>query len=221
MAFAGRRLGDLTIARALEMIMPFERQAFFPETTPAEWAPYESWLKPKAIDPETGALLFPIQSYVVRTPRHTILIDTCVGNHKERPTRPPWHQKTDDTYRRALAGLGLAPEAIDYVLCTHLHSDHVGWNTRLESRRWVPTFPNARYVFTKKELEAWERGHPKFTRHPLEDSVLPVIAAGQTERATTSPSTTRSGSSPRPGTPRTTWPSAWRRAASAPSCRAT
>ena len=184
MAWTGRRLGDLTIARAVEMITPFDRQAFFPETTPADWAPHESWLKPHAMDPDTGALLFPIQSYVVRTAHHAILIDTCVGNHKERANRPLWHRKTDDTYMRALGALGLAPEAIDFVLCTHLHSDHVGWNTRLVDGRWVPTFPNARYVFTKKELEAWERGHPKFTRHPLEDSVLPVIAAGQAELVT-------------------------------------
>jgi glyoxylase-like metal-dependent hydrolase (beta-lactamase superfamily II) len=65
-----------------------------------------------------------------------------------------------------------------------MHSDHVGWNTRLVDGRWVPTFPNARYVFTKKELEAWEAGHPKFSRQPLEDSVLPVIAAGQAELVT-------------------------------------
>ena len=181
MAPAGRRLGDLSIARVVEMIMPFDRQAFFPETSPADWVPHESWLKPQAMDPDTGALLFPIQSYVVRSAHHTILIDTCVGNHKERANRPLWHHKTDDTYRRGLGALGLAPEAIDFVLCTHLHSDHVGWNTRLVDGRWVPTFPKARYVFSRKELEAWERGHPKFTRHPLEDSVLPVIAAGQAE----------------------------------------
>jgi glyoxylase-like metal-dependent hydrolase (beta-lactamase superfamily II) len=177
----GRQLGGLTLARAVEMVMPFDRQGFFPETTPDQWAPYEGWLKPKAMDPATRAMLFTVQSYVVRTSHHTILIDSCVGNHKERANRPLWHRKTDDAYLRALAALGLAPEDIDYVLCTHLHADHVGWNTRLEGGRWVPTFPNARYVFTRKELEAWQGGHPKFTRHPLEDSVLPVIAAGKAD----------------------------------------
>ena len=88
MAFAGRQIGDLTIARALEIIAvrPLD---VFPETTPAEWAPYESWLKPKAMDAATGALLFPVQSYLVRTAHHTILIDSCVGNHKQRRTAPP------------------------------------------------------------------------------------------------------------------------------------
>jgi glyoxylase-like metal-dependent hydrolase (beta-lactamase superfamily II) len=180
----GRQLGDLTIARAVEMVMPFDPLVFFPETTAADWAPHVSWLKPRAMDRESGALLFPVQSYLVRTSHHTILIDSCVGNHKERPTRPLWHHKTDDTYMQALRALGVAPDDIDFVMCTHLHSDHVGWNTRLEGGRWVPTFPNARYVFTRKELEAWERGHAKFSRQPLEDSVLPVIAAGRAELVT-------------------------------------
>jgi glyoxylase-like metal-dependent hydrolase (beta-lactamase superfamily II) len=161
------------------MVMPFDRRAFFPETTAADWAPHESWLKPSAMDPESGALLFPVQSYVVRSRHHTILIDACVGNHKERPNRPLWHQKSDDAYLRALGTIGVAPDQIDYVMCTHLHADHVGWNTRLVDGRWVPTFPNARYVFSRKELEAWEGGHPKVSRQPLEDSVLPVIAAGR------------------------------------------
>jgi hypothetical protein len=75
------------------MITPFDRQAFIPETTPADWAPHESSLKPHAMD---GALLFPIQSHVVRTAHHTILIDTCVGNDQQRPNRPAWHMKSDD-----------------------------------------------------------------------------------------------------------------------------
>jgi glyoxylase-like metal-dependent hydrolase (beta-lactamase superfamily II) len=184
MAFAGRQIGDLTIARALEIITPFDPAAFFPETTPADWAPHESWLKPKAMDAATGALLFPVQSYLVRTAHHTILIDSCVGNDKQRPNRPAWHMKSDDTYMQALHALGVALEDIDFVMCTHMHSDHVGWNTRLVDGRWAPTFPNARYLFTRKELEAWQQGHPKFPRFPLEDSVLPVIAAGQAELVT-------------------------------------
>jgi len=181
MTMQGRRLGDLTLARAVELVTPFDPLVFFPETTPADWAPHESWLKPNAMDPETGALLFPMQSYLVRTSHHTILIDSCVGNHKEPPHRPAWHRKTDDSYMRALAALGVAPEDIDFVMCTHMHADHVGWNTRLEDGRWVPTFPNARFVFSRKELEAWQSGHEKFSRQPLEDSVLPVIAARRAE----------------------------------------
>ena len=81
-----------------------------------------------------------------------------------------------------MAAHGLDPADIDFVLCTHLHSDHVGWNTRLESGRWVPTFPNARYVFSKQEVELWrDVGHEKFSRTPYEDSVLPIIEAGRAE----------------------------------------
>ncbi len=177
-----RQIGNLRIMRAIEMIMPFNRQTFFPETTDAQWAPYRHWLEPNALDPATDELQFPMQSYVVRTSHHTILIDSCIGNDKERPNRPPWHYKSDDTYMRALAALEIAPEDIDFVMCTHLHTDHIGWNTKLENGRWVPTFPNARYVFSEKELAAWrDVGHEKFARTPYEDSVLPIVEAGRAE----------------------------------------
>ena len=181
MSKAGSRLiGDLQIARTVEMIMPFPALQFFPETTAADWAPHQHWLQPSAMDAE-GNLLFPMQSYIVRTAHHTILIDSCVGNDKDRPTRPAWHMKSDQTYIQALAAQGLSVADIDFVMCTHLHTDHIGWNTRLVDGRWVPTFPNARYIFTRKEFEAWDSGHEKFSRQPYEDSVLPVVAAGQAE----------------------------------------
>jgi glyoxylase-like metal-dependent hydrolase (beta-lactamase superfamily II) len=133
------------------------------------------------LDPVTDELQFPMQSYVVRTSHHTILIDSCVGNDKERPNRPSWHMKTDDAYMRALAALEIAPEDIDFVMCTHLHTDHIGWNTRLEDGRWVPTFPNARYIFSERELVAWrDVGHEKFSRTP----VLPIVEAGRAELVT-------------------------------------
>ena len=175
-----RQLGSLQITRALEMVMPFDRQAFFPEQSEADWAPHRHWLEPNAMDPQTGDLQFPVQSYVVKTSHHTILIDTCVGNHKARPNRPAWHMKSDGDYMEALSTAGLSVDDIDYVMCTHLHSDHIGWNTRLQDGRWVPTFPNARYVFSDKELAAWrDVGHDKFARTPYEDSVLPIEEAGR------------------------------------------
>jgi len=179
------QIGDLRIMRALEMIMPFSRQTFFPQTAESDWAPHRPWLEPQALDPVTDELQFPMQSYVVRTSHHTILIDSCVGNDKERPNRPRWHLKTDDTYMRALAALGIAAEDIDFVMCTHLHTDHIGWNTRLEDGRWVPTFPNARHIFSERELVAWrDVGHEKFSRTPYEDSVLPIVEAGRAELVT-------------------------------------
>ncbi len=87
--------------------------------------------------------------------------------------------KTDTTYMDALARAGVGVEQVDFVMCTHLHPDHVGWNTRLLDGRWVPTFPNARYVFSKKELAHWEARHAEAEIPYMTDSVLPVVAAGQ------------------------------------------
>jgi glyoxylase-like metal-dependent hydrolase (beta-lactamase superfamily II) len=89
--------------------------------------------------------------------------------------------KTDDTYARALAAAGISFGDIDYVMCTHLHVDHVGWNTRLDNGRWVPTFPKARYVFGKTEFDYWTETHAKTPVPPFADSVLPVVEARQAE----------------------------------------
>jgi glyoxylase-like metal-dependent hydrolase (beta-lactamase superfamily II) len=110
-----------------------------------------------------------------------VLIDSCVGNDKPRPTRPAWNMRTDDSYMRALAGAGFRVEDIDTVMCTHLHVDHVGWNTRLENGRWVPTFPNARYLFGAKEYEFWLGRHTQEAIPPFEDSVLPIVEAGRSD----------------------------------------
>lgn len=182
MATSGRRIGQLTLTRAVEMQMAFDPFTFFPETTSADWAPHLHWLQPAAMSPSDGQLLLPCQSYVVRTSHHTILIDSCIGNHKERPHRSSWHQKTDSQYLTALAAHGLHTNDIDYVMCTHMHGDHVGWNTQLKDGRWVPTFPNAKYIFSQHELDIWQAsGSPKHTMQPIQDSVLPVIAAGQAQ----------------------------------------
>jgi glyoxylase-like metal-dependent hydrolase (beta-lactamase superfamily II) len=140
---------------------------------------------PRFIDPATGLLIMSFHSLVVRTPRGTLLVDACVGNHKDRPLIPEWHQQ-EFPYLQRLAGAGLTPADIDFVCCTHLHGDHVGWNTRLEDGRWVPTFPNARYLFAAGEVEYWETYHRvdpgnPFIR-PWTDSVLPVIEAGRVDR---------------------------------------
>jgi glyoxylase-like metal-dependent hydrolase (beta-lactamase superfamily II) len=178
----GRELGSLTIGRALEMVMPFSRGDFFPGTTLSDWDPHRSWLEPHALNPATDEVLFAMQSYVVQTSHHTILIDSCVGNNKERPHREMWHRRQSPAYLDSLAALGLGPGDVDFVMCTHLHTDHVGWNTRLDNGRWVPTFPNARYIFSRQEYEAWDSNcDPKFTRTHFEDSVLPIVQAGRAE----------------------------------------
>ena len=173
-------VGDFRVDRILEQELPgFDPFEFFPTLTRETLDEHRHWLEPSALDPATGQLIFPMQSYLVRTGRHTILIDSCIGNHKPRTTRPNWHMKTDTTYMDALARAGVGVEQVDFVMCTHLHPDHVGWNTRLLDGRWVPTFPNARYVFSRKELAHWEARHAEAEIPYMTDSVLPVVAAGQ------------------------------------------
>ena len=110
------------------------------------------WLVPHHYSPEHDRLVTSVHSWLVRTDRHTILLDCCGGNHKERPGLARFHQR-DTPYLARLREAGAAPEEIDIVLCTHLHADHVGWNTMLRDGRWVPTFPNAIYLFSRNENE--------------------------------------------------------------------
>ena len=170
-------VGDLTIHRIVEMVSAFRPALeFIPNLSPERLAENRDWLRPDALD-EQDRIILCFQSYVVRTPHHTILIDSCIGNDKERPQRPSWHRKDDSTWMQALAAAGVGVADIDIVMCTHLHADHVGWNTRLEDGRWVPTFPNARYVFSEKELAFWTAKHAENPIACIEDSVLPIVAA--------------------------------------------
>ena len=174
--------GDLTIHRLVEQEGAFfPALELFPELTPERLAENRAWMKQAGALDDNDTLILCIQSYIVRTPHHTILIDSCIGNDKQRPGRPRFHMKTDETYMRALKATGFSVEDIDYVMCTHLHVDHVGWNTRLENGRWVPTFPKARYVFDKGEYDYWHEQNAKAEVHPFADSVLPVVEAKRAE----------------------------------------
>ena len=175
-------VGDLTIHRIIEQEVPiFPALDFIPGLTPEVLAENRAWMRQaKALD-DQDTLILAFQSYVVKTPHHTILIDSCIGNDKPRPQRPSWNMKTDDTYARALNAAGVSVGDIDFVMCTHLHVDHVGWNTRLENGRWVPTFPKARYVFAKTEYDYWHEQNAKAEVPPFADSVLPVVEAKRHE----------------------------------------
>ena len=171
------KAGELTIHRIVEMECGFTPALeFLPQLTPEILSENRSWLKPLALD-EQDNLVLCFQSYIVQTPRHTILVDSCIGNDKDRTARPLWHQKKDDVWMRGLASLGLSVDDIDIVMCTHLHVDHVGWNTRLENGRWVPTFPRARYLFSKTELDYWLAENAKAELPPIVDSVIPIVEA--------------------------------------------
>lgn len=183
MSMTALRVGDATISAVVESQAPvFDPREFFPTLTPEVLAENRGWLEQAgALDQASGKLVLAFQSWVVRTKHHTILIDSCVGNDKPRPQRPMWHMQSGDAYLRGLAAAGAPPETIDYVMCTHLHVDHVGWNTRLENGRWVPTFPNARYVFSRREHDHWIAENAKAELPHIVDSVLPIIAANQAE----------------------------------------
>jgi len=133
------------------------------------------------LDFAAGNVLLAIQSHLVRFAGQTILIDACVGEHKKRPLRPHWNERAGTRYLANLAAAGCAPEDIDIVMCTHLHADHVGWNTRLQSGQWVPTFPNARYLMSQREIDqrAQEAGkNPQANHGSYQDSVLPILERG-------------------------------------------
>jgi glyoxylase-like metal-dependent hydrolase (beta-lactamase superfamily II) len=173
-------LNNITIHPVVEQQGPFfDALAFFPTLTKEVLEENSSWLEPTCIDPATGRLVMCVQSFVVKTPQHNILVDSCVGNHKPRPTRPFWNMLDSDRFEKGLAAAGLTVNDIDYVMCTHLHVDHVGWNTRLENGRWVPTFPKARYVMADRELAHWtQKEKEDSTGVPwITDSVLPIVAA--------------------------------------------
>jgi glyoxylase-like metal-dependent hydrolase (beta-lactamase superfamily II) len=173
------QLGNAAYTSILELDEPFlTPDKMFAEATPEALAPHLDWLVPRALCPKTGRMRLPIQSFLVRTPHHLALIDTCIGNHKAPAGFKRWAGRDDSTWLTNLAAAGVHPEEIDYVFCTHLHLDHCGWHTRRENGRWVPTFPNARYLFAREEfahaeLEARTRADPVFS-----ENVLPVMEAG-------------------------------------------
>jgi glyoxylase-like metal-dependent hydrolase (beta-lactamase superfamily II) len=174
-------IGQIVIRRIVESICTgFDALSFFPETTREDWARHRTWMEPWALDP-SGNLILPIQAFLIRTRHHTILVDTCVGDHKPRPRRPFWHMQKLNTFLPRLAAAGVTPEDVDYVMCTHLHWDHVGWNTQLRDDRWVPTFPNAKYIFAELEWESFEELHRRDPQPHLVDSILPVMEAGQAQ----------------------------------------
>src|ERR1700722_9800323 len=174
--------GELTIHRLIEQETTFlPALELLPGLTAEVLAENRPWMRNAGAIDASDVLILCFQSYIVKTLHHTILVDSCIGNDKPRPQRPKWNMKTDGTYMRALATAGFSVEDIDYVMCTHLHVDHVGWNTRLENGRWLPTFPNARYVFARTEFDYWTEQNAKTEVPPFGDSVLPIVEARKAE----------------------------------------
>ena len=181
------RIGDVEIWRVLESVTRFAPlEKFFPDLDPDLLARERHLLEPHGLrwDGETGQdwILLPVQSFLLRTPRNLILVDACVGNDKTLERLPFWDQMRSDRFMAALAAAGAAPGDVSHVLCTHLHVDHVGWTTRMDGGRWVPTFPNARVLATQADLDharaGWER-RPDGTGGMIwRQSIAPLLEAG-------------------------------------------
>ena len=169
-------VGNIQIDRIVEMVLPFESiPNFFPDARQEQIEACRPMFEPWALCPETGKVILVVQSYLVRTGHHTILIDTCVGCDKTIPFYSDWNQRSDRSWLTKLAESGVSAADVDFVFCTHLHCDHVGWNTQLLDGRWVPTFPNAKYIMSRQDFElAQESNDPGYS-----ENVLPVVEAGQ------------------------------------------
>ncbi|WP_030147426.1 MULTISPECIES: MBL fold metallo-hydrolase [unclassified Streptomyces] len=169
-------VGDITVHRIDEIpLPPTTGRWLLPGATPDVVAG-QDWLRPHFADDE-GVLRIDSHSFAFTTGGLRVLVDTGIGNGKER-ANPAWHD-LDTDYLQRLTAAGFPADSVDLVILTHLHADHVGWNTRKENGAWVPTFPNARYLTSRAEREFWA-GHAmdEARRQMFQDSVIPVEEAG-------------------------------------------
>jgi glyoxylase-like metal-dependent hydrolase (beta-lactamase superfamily II) len=170
------RVGDVTVTKVVELEVTGGSRFILPQATREAIQPI-TWLQPHFADAD-GRLRMSIHSFVVETPTQRIVVDTCLGNDKQNRRIPTWND-LHGPFLAELAAAGYPRESIDSVLCTHLHVDHVGWNTMLVDGKWVPTFPHARYLMGRIEYEHWSRPQGREdTAAVFADSVRPVFDAG-------------------------------------------
>lgn len=162
------------VTRVVEIEGPSPGTFLFDEATPERLLQH-AWLKPQFLT-DDGRTIGSIHAFVVESEGKTIVVDTCVGNDKQRALKN-WHMR-QGKFLADFAEAGFLRDRIDTVLCTHLHVDHVGWNTMRVEDRWMPTFPNARYLFGRKEWEHWSGASEGSDRDVQDDSVRPIFEAG-------------------------------------------
>ncbi len=168
------QIGDVKITRVVELEMVGGTRFILPDAAPKEVLPIK-WLYPNFMN-EKGKLIMSVHALIIDTGQRRIIVDTCIGNDKEREIAG-WNN-LQTTFLEDLEKAGYKTDDIDTVLCTHLHVDHVGWNTRLVNGNWVPTFPNARYLYAKSEWDHWASGDGDKYGEAYEDSVKPIFDLG-------------------------------------------
>lgn len=169
------RIGDVTITRVIENEGASDISFLLPDATPDKLREI-AWLSPNFAD-EAGRGRMSVHSFVIVSQGLRIVVDTCIGNGKTRKFYPSM-SNLNGPYLTDLASAGFPTDSVDRVVCTHLHSDHVGWNTIEVSGQWVPTFPNARYCFVRDEWEYCSSSESPDIQEFFEDSVQPVYDAG-------------------------------------------
>jgi glyoxylase-like metal-dependent hydrolase (beta-lactamase superfamily II) len=171
-------IGDVTITRIVEIEVPVpysERSPFIRGASPEALKAID-WLRPHFITPD-GLIILSIHALLVQAPGVKLIVDTCIGNDKPRGLT--LNNPLSTAFLQLLAEAGAPREKIDYVVCTHLHVDHVGWNTMLVGGKWVPTFPHARYLIGRAEYEHWSSDQSdKEQTEVMGDSVKPIFDAG-------------------------------------------
>jgi glyoxylase-like metal-dependent hydrolase (beta-lactamase superfamily II) len=173
------KVGKVRITKVVELETVGSTKFILPLATNEEVRKLP-WLIPHFAT-EEGRLKMSIHSLVLETPTRRIVVDTGLGNDKEGRGIPTWNNR-NTPFLQSMTAAGFAPESIDTVLCTHLHVDHVGWNTKLVDGKWVPTFANARYLFGKTEYEHWrDHSHEPSQKAVFGDSVKPIVDAGKAE----------------------------------------
>jgi glyoxylase-like metal-dependent hydrolase (beta-lactamase superfamily II) len=169
------QIGDITIVRVEESISPVSPSILLPTSSEEVITAHASWLRPHFVD-EFGNFVLSIHAFGIRAGDRRIIVDTCIGNDRDIPGIEALNLHTP--FLSDLAAADFAREAVDTVICTHLHFDHVGWNTMLVDGEWVPTFPNARYLFCRDEWTHWEGAGATGYAATIDDAVRPVLDAG-------------------------------------------
>lgn len=170
-------VGELDVTKVVDLVETMSPKVLYVDRSRDDFDPYLDWLQPHFVNAER-LMLLSIHSFVVRTRHHTVLIDTCVGNHKTNAGFAQWDSR-EGRYLEDLKAADLSPEDIDFVFCTHMHVDHTGWNTRMADGRWVPTFPNATYLFNRSEYDNWRDSKDELDQWVLRQNIEPIIEAGQ------------------------------------------